>query len=125
MRQVSEPVESSLARILANGMRLGVDDFGTGYASLPLLQRLRASAVCIDRRLVAGLPGDTERADLARALITLARGLGFDVIAKGVENHAQREFLADAGCRVCQGDLFARPSPADEIEPFLRTRLAA
>jgi EAL domain-containing protein (putative c-di-GMP-specific phosphodiesterase class I) len=125
MRQVSEPVEGSLARVIASGARLGVDDFGTGYASLPLLQRLRASAVCIDRKLVAGLPGDHEQASLARALIALARGLEFDVIAKGVENHAQREFLAEAGCRVCQGDLFARPGPADEIEPFMRTRLAA
>jgi diguanylate cyclase (GGDEF)-like protein/PAS domain S-box-containing protein len=125
MRQVSEPTETALARVIASGARLGVDDFGTGYASLPLLQRLRASAVCIDRRLIAGVPGDTERAGLARALIALARGLDFEVIAKGVENHAQREFLADAGCRVCQGELFAHPGPAGEIEPFLRTRLAA
>jgi len=125
MRQVSEPVESALARLIASGARLGVDDFGTGYASLPLLQRLRASAVCIDRRLVAGVPGDTERSGLARALIALARGLNFEVIAKGVENHAQREFLADAGCRVCQGDLFAQAGTAGEIEPLLRTRLAA
>ncbi|MEA3192362.1 MAG: hypothetical protein QOD26_695 [Betaproteobacteria bacterium] len=125
MRQVSEPIESALARVIACGARLGVDDFGTGYASLPLLQRLRASAVCIDRRLVAGVPGDTERAGLARALIALAHGLDFEVIAKGIENHSQREFLADAGCRVGQGDLFAAAGPADEIEPFLRTRLAA
>ena len=125
MRQFSEPLEESLGRIIASGARLGVDDFGTGYASLPLLQRLRASAVCIDRRLVAGVPGDTERAGLARALIALARGLDFDVVAKGVENHAQREFLADAGCRVCQGDLFAGPGPANEVEPILRARLAA
>jgi len=125
MRQFSEPLEESLGRIIASGARLGVDDFGTGYASLPLLQRLRASAVCIDRRLIAGVPADTERAGLARALIALARGLEFDVVAKGVENHAQREFLADAGCRIAQGDLFAHPGPADEIEPFLRTRLAA
>jgi len=125
MRQVSEPSEAALARVIASGARLGVDDFGTGYASLPLLQRLRASAVCIDRRLVAGVPGDAERAGLARALIALARGLNFEVVAKGVENHAQREFLADAGCRVCQGDLFAGPGSADEVEPILRTRLAA
>jgi diguanylate cyclase (GGDEF)-like protein/PAS domain S-box-containing protein len=125
MRQVSEATENGLARIIASGARLGVDDFGTGYASLPLLQRLRASAVCIDRRLVAGVPADAERAGLARALIGLARGLDFEVIAKGVENNAQRDFLAEAGCRVCQGDLFAAPGPADEIEPLLRTRLAA
>jgi EAL domain-containing protein (putative c-di-GMP-specific phosphodiesterase class I) len=90
-----------------------------------MLQRLRIDAVCIDRSLVSGVPGDTERAGLARALIALARGLNFEVIAKGVENTSQRDFLIDAGCRVCQGDLFARPGAAEEVEPFLRAPRAA
>jgi diguanylate cyclase (GGDEF)-like protein/PAS domain S-box-containing protein len=125
LRQIPEQLEESFADVAAIGARLGVDDFGTGYASLPMLQRLRVSAVCIDRKLVAGVPVDTERTGLAKALIALARGLSFDVVAKGVETHAQREFLAEAGCRVCQGDLFAAPGPADEVEPFLRARRAA
>ena len=124
VRQTPEALESALAEIAAAGARIGVDDFGTGYASLPMLQRLRIGAVCIDRKLVAGIPDDNERAGLARALIALARGLSFDVVAKGVETQAQREFLAEAGCRVCQGDLFATPAPADEVEPFLRRRAA-
>jgi len=123
--QAQEPLDGALDALTALGVRLGVDDFGTGYAALPALQRLRASSVCIDRRLVAGVPHDAERAGLARALIALARGMNFDVVAKGVETHAQREFLAEAGCRVCQGDLFAAPNPADVVAPMLRTRLAA
>jgi len=125
VRQVPESLEAALIAITGLGARLSVDDFGTGYASLPTLQRLRASSVCIDRKLMAGVPADTERAGLAKALIALARGMNFEVVAKGVETHAQREFLAEAGCRVCQGDLFALPGPAGEIEPFLRTRRAA
>jgi diguanylate cyclase (GGDEF)-like protein/PAS domain S-box-containing protein len=125
LRQIPEQLEEGLAEVAAAGARLGVDDFGTGYASLPMLQRLHVGAVCIDRKLVAGVPVDAERAGLAKALIALARGLNFDVVAKGVETHAQREFLAEAGCRVCQGDLFAAPGPADEVEPFLRARRAA
>jgi diguanylate cyclase (GGDEF)-like protein/PAS domain S-box-containing protein len=125
LRQMPEQLEEGLAGIAASGARLGVDDFGTGYASLPMLQRLRIGAVCIDRKLVAGLPVDTERAGLAKALIALARGLNFDVVAKGVETQAQRDFLAEAGCRICQGELFAPAGPADEVEPFLRTRRAA
>ena len=125
VRQLSEPIGQSLAEITALGARLSVDDFGTGYASLPMLQRLRASAVCIDRSLLVGVPQDAERAGLTRALIALARGLEFDVVAKGVETQAQREFLAEAGCRVCQGDLFASARPAHEIESFLRERRAA
>jgi diguanylate cyclase (GGDEF)-like protein/PAS domain S-box-containing protein len=125
VRQVPEQLGQALAAVRASGARLGVDDFGTGYASLPMLQRLGVSAVCIDRRLVAGVPADTERAGLARALIALARGLDFEVVAKGVETQSQREFLAEAGCRVCQGELFAAAGTAVEVEPFLRARLAA
>jgi diguanylate cyclase (GGDEF)-like protein/PAS domain S-box-containing protein len=125
VRQLAEPIEQSLGEITASGARLSVDDFGTGYASLPMLQKLRASAVCIDRSLLNGVPHDSDRAGLARALIGLARGLNFEVVAKGVETQAQREFLADAGCRICQGDLFAPAGPAAEIEPLLRQRQAA
>ncbi len=125
LRQIPEQLEEALAGVAAGGARLGVDDFGTGYASLPMPQRLRVSAVCIDRKLVAGVPGDNERTGLARALIALARGLDFDVVAKGVETPGQREFLAESGCRVCQGDLFAAAGPAEEVEPILRAPRAA
>src|SRR4051812_43666704 len=125
VRQIPDALEEAMQGVVATGARLGVDDFGTGYASLPMLHRLHVGAVCIDRHLIAGVPSDSERANLARALISLARGLSFEVVAKGVENNAQREFLADCGCRICQGDLFALPGPADEIEPYLRSRRAA
>jgi predicted signal transduction protein with EAL and GGDEF domain len=123
--QLADPVERTLAALTGCGARLSVDDFGTGYASLPMLQRLRVSSVAIDRTLVAGLPHDPERAGLARALIALARGLDFEVVAKGVETTAQREFLAEAGCRIGQGELFAPARPAEQVEPFLRERRAA
>jgi len=125
VRQVQGTLESALMAITERGARLSVDDFGTGYASLPTLQRLRASSVCIDRKLIAGVPNDVEQAGLARALIALARGMNFEVVAKGVESHAQREFLAEAGCRICQGDLFAAPNAPDVVAPMLRARLAA
>jgi diguanylate cyclase (GGDEF)-like protein/PAS domain S-box-containing protein len=124
LRQL-DPIEHTLRAITACGVRLSIDDFGTGYSSLPMLQRLRASAVCVDRSLIAGVPQDTERAGLARALIALARGLNFEVVAKGVETQAQRDFLAEAGCRVCQGELFAPAGAADQLEPLLRARRAA
>jgi len=81
--------------------------------------------VCIDRKLISGVPQDTEAAGLAKALIALARGMNFEVVAKGVETHAQREFLAEAGCRVCQGDLFRRAEPRTVVAPMLKARLAA
>jgi diguanylate cyclase (GGDEF)-like protein/PAS domain S-box-containing protein len=125
VRQIPEALEGAMRGIVATGARLGVDDFGTGYASLPMLQRLRVDAVCIDRQLIAGVPADAERAGLARALITLAHGMAFEVVAKGVENTAQRDFLAEAGCRIMQGDLAGGAAPATDIEPVLRARRAA
>ncbi len=125
VRQIPDALEAAMRAVAATGARLGVDDFGTGYASLPMLQRLRVSAVCIDRQLIEGVPADAERAGLAKALITVARGLGFDVVAKGVEHAAQREVLAEAGCRIFQGALAGPAAVASEIEPLLRRRRAA
>ena len=125
VRHVPESIEATLRALTERGVRLGVDDFGTGYASLPTLQRLHASSVCIDRKLISGVPQDTERAGLARALIALARGMNFEVVAKGVESPAQREFLYESGCRICQGSLFAVANSADAVAPMLRARLAA
>ncbi|HYD55450.1 MAG TPA: EAL domain-containing protein [Burkholderiales bacterium] len=125
VRQIPDALEHAMRGVVETGARLGVDDFGTGYASLPMLQRLQVDGVCIDRQLIAGVPADAERGGLARALITLARGLEFEVVAKGVETAAQRDFLIEAGCRILQGDLFGAPSAAPEIEPVLRARRAA
>ena len=125
LRQVPGTLEDALAALAATGARLAVDKFGTGYASVPLLKRLRVDAVCIDPKLTAGVPGDRERSALTRALIALARGLNLEVVAKGVESAAQREFLVDAGCRVGQGSLYAAPRPAQDIEPLLAAQRAA
>jgi diguanylate cyclase (GGDEF)-like protein/PAS domain S-box-containing protein len=125
VREVPEALQETLMSVATTGARLGVDDFGTGYSSLPMLQRLGVDTVCIDRKLVMGLPEDKERAGLARALVALARGLDFEVMAKGIDTQAQRDFLAEIGCRVGQGDLIAPPGPAKEIEPLLARRRAA
>jgi diguanylate cyclase (GGDEF)-like protein len=125
VREMREPLQETLLSVAASGARLGIDDFGTGYASLPALQRLGVSTVCIDRKLLAGVPDDRERAGLARGLVALARGLNFEVVAKGIETSEQREFLAEIGCRIAQGDLIAPAAPAREIEPLLNSRRAA
>src|SRR5258708_7166208 len=90
VRQIPEVIQDAMKGVTATGARLGVDNLGTGYASLPLLQRLHVDAVCIDRQLIAGVPSDGERAGLARALVALAPGLNFAVVAKGLENPAPR-----------------------------------
>ena len=104
-----------LAALRALGIRLAIDDFGTGHSSLARLGELPVTFLKIDRSFVNGLPEvDTARM-LATAIMYLAQGFGFEVIAEGVETEAQREFLLAAGCRYAQGYLFSPAVEADQI----------
>ncbi len=102
-------------------VRVVLDDLGAGYSSLAYIKRLHVDVVKIDRSFIEGLP--TRRTDTAivRALTTLARSLGIEIIAEGIEKEPQAEFLREDGVRYGQGFLFERPMPAAEIT----TRLAS
>lgn len=101
------------------GVRVAVDNFGTGYSSLPLLQRFPVSELKIDRRFVSDVDRNGNNAIVVRGGIALAHGLGLTVVAEGVETQAQLRFLADHGCNVAQGYLFAKALPATEIRSWL------
>ena len=107
------------------GVRIALDDFGTGYASLNCLTRFPLTRIKIDRHFVADITADAEDAAIVRSLITMARNLGIEVIAEGVETEAQADFLRREKCAEAQGFLYARPLPADEFEAFLRSRRLA
>jgi diguanylate cyclase (GGDEF)-like protein/PAS domain S-box-containing protein len=102
------------------GLRISLDDFGSGFSSLSYLARFPIDAIKIDRSFVQDLGIDPEAATITTTAIGLARNLGIEVIAEGVETQEQAEFLRERGCRLMQGDLFAKPSPPDEIERRLR-----
>jgi diguanylate cyclase (GGDEF)-like protein len=104
------------------GVRLSIDDFGTGYSSLSYLKRFPIDKLKIDRSFIMGLPGDGSDAGIVRAIIQMARALGMQVLAEGVENEAQRRFLQDAGCPYFQGYLFA---PALDALSFVQRVQAA
>jgi EAL domain-containing protein (putative c-di-GMP-specific phosphodiesterase class I) len=122
-----------LAKLRALGVRIAIDDFGTGFSSLSHLRHLPVDVLKIDKAFVAdigieqpararGAAESTGGAAIASAVIGLARGLGLDVVAEGVEKRAQLNFLEKLGCNACQGYLLCPPLPAAEFEKWLRER---
>jgi diguanylate cyclase (GGDEF)-like protein/PAS domain S-box-containing protein len=93
------------------GVRMMVDDFGTGFSALSHLRDLPVSGIKVDRTFTAGLGRDRQCDRIVEALTGLARGLGVDIVAEGVETTQQRDVLAGFGCAHAQGYLFGRPAP--------------
>ncbi|MBO1750992.1 EAL domain-containing protein [Actinotalea sp. BY-33] len=93
------------------GVRISLDDFGTGFSTLAWLQSLPVDQIKIDRSFIAGLPDHAASLALVRGVVALARELGIEVIAEGVEEPAQLALLREAGCEMVQGYLLGRPAP--------------
>jgi EAL domain-containing protein (putative c-di-GMP-specific phosphodiesterase class I) len=104
---------AQLSELRELGVRIAIDDFGTGFAGLSYLRRLPADILKIDRSFVTDLPAGGSSATLIASILELARTLGLDVVAEGVETEGQRRALAELDCGSAQGYLFARPQPAD------------
>lgn len=105
-----------LEALHTQGHPIAIDDFGTGYSSLAYLKRLTVDKVKLDRAFIRALPDDRADAAIVTAVLAMAKGMGLEVIAEGVETEEQRKFLIDAGCTMIQGFLFARPLPPEELE---------
>lgn len=121
---MSNPDESRaiLGQLSAMGISLALDDFGTGYSSLAYLQRFPLNCLKIDRSFVAGVPGNERSEVITRAVVALGKALHMRVVAEGVENHEQLDFLRNLGCDEVQGYLLSAPLPYDQLVKWLADR---
>jgi diguanylate cyclase (GGDEF)-like protein len=107
-----DSVVAELQALRDLGIRIAIDDFGTGFSGLSYLRHLPADILKIDRSFVMDLPGGQSATTLISSILELARTLGLDVVAEGVETDEQRRTLLDLECVSAQGYFFARPEPA-------------
>lgn len=110
---------SNLHGLRQLGVRIGLDDFGTGYSSLAYLRRFPFDRLKIDRAFVHELSSHTDARAIVRTIVDLARTLGMDTVAEGVEDEAQLAVLRQAGCDAAQGYLVARPMPLPALQNLL------
>jgi len=115
----SERAVTLLGEFKTLGVRLAMDDFGTGYSSLSYLRRYPLDIIKIDRSLVTGIEREEDMAMIARAVVSLGQSLRKTVVAEGVENQAQFDFLRFQGCDEFQGYLFSRPVSEKEMTLLL------
>jgi diguanylate cyclase (GGDEF)-like protein len=117
-----QDAQDAMARLQALaqlGVKLAIDDFGTGYSSLAYLKRFPIGRLKIDRSFVSGLPAEESDVAIVQAIIHMGQALRLEIVAEGVETQAQRQFLADAGCNLYQGYLFAPALDSSAFEARL------
>lgn len=109
-----------LRRLKALGVRVAIDDFGTGYSSLAHLKRFPIDLLKIDQGFVRDIPQSADDMAISRAVIAMGHSLGMQVLAEGVEEQAQLEFLRQHGCNFYQGYLRSKPLPAAAFAQMLQ-----
>jgi predicted signal transduction protein with EAL and GGDEF domain len=107
---------AKMGELKACGIRFSLDDFGTGYSSLAYLTRLSLDQLKIDQSFVRNLGVRHSDGLIVQTIVGMARSLGLEVMAEGVETAEQRELLAQYGCGLYQGYFFARPAPVERLQ---------
>jgi EAL domain-containing protein (putative c-di-GMP-specific phosphodiesterase class I) len=104
-----------MSRLKALGVMVSIDDFGTGYSSLGYLRRFPIDLLKVDRTFIQDLASNPKDAAIVDAISALAKSLGIGLVAEGVEDAHQAEFMRARYCTELQGFLFSRPLPAEEL----------
>jgi EAL domain-containing protein (putative c-di-GMP-specific phosphodiesterase class I) len=115
-----ERARTMLEKLRRLGLRIAVDDYGTGYCALAYLRDLPIDELKIDRTFIAPVTADPRSAAIVRSTIELAHALDLEVVAEGVEAQSALDLLVDFGCDFAQGYHFSRPLPAHEFAEWAR-----
>jgi EAL domain-containing protein (putative c-di-GMP-specific phosphodiesterase class I) len=115
----AEATIATLYQLKQQGVSLAIDDFGTGYSSLSYLKRLPIDTLKIDASFIQDIPHNPDDAAIATTIINMAHNLNLRVIAEGVENESQEQFLFEHGCNEVQGYRYGRPTPASDLARML------
>jgi len=123
--RAADTIQASIATFRALGVRISLDDFGTGFASFHHLRQLDFDELKIDTSFVGGLGSDATAEVLVRGFLSIASGLGVSVVAEGVETEAQRRDLINMGCMTAQGYLFSEAVAFSQATALLEQQQAA
>ncbi|QSP93349.1 sensor domain-containing phosphodiesterase [Marinobacter salinisoli] len=111
----SQILRNTLTKLVEAGSALSIDDFGTGYSSLSRLKSLPFSRIKVDRSFIRDIPGDEDDCAITLSIIGLARGLGLDIVAEGVESEEHERWLRAHDCQFLQGFKYSKPVPFNEL----------
>nr|WP_319393561.1 EAL domain-containing protein [uncultured Desulfobacter sp.] len=114
-----DKISDTLKTLRDKGVAVSVDDFGTGYSSLSRLKDMPIDCLKIDRSFVLGVDSRKNDQSIISAILSMAKGMDIRVIAEGIDNDRQLDFLVENGCTEAQGYLFSKPLPAEQIEAIL------
>jgi diguanylate cyclase (GGDEF)-like protein len=114
---------SALKTLREMGIEISIDDFGTGYSALSYLQKYSFTKLKIDRSFIIDLTKNKAGQSLVTAIVAMAKALNLQIVAEGIEDSEQLQFLTDLGCEYGQGYLFSKPVPAVEFEKLLQAQL--
>jgi diguanylate cyclase (GGDEF)-like protein len=118
----SEVIQAQIVNLRELGIHIAIDDFGTGYSNLATLARLPIDTLKLDRSLIQNVAASTEKQTIVRTVLGLARSLGFQTVAEGVETQAELDFVVQEGADVVQGYLFSPAVPISTLLLLLEPR---
>jgi len=119
LMQDYEQVQDSLRILRSMGLKVALDDFGSGQSSLCYVHQLSLDKIKIDRGFVRNIATQESARNIVKTVIDLCRNLKFDCVVEGVETAEQAEIIGGLGCSTMQGYFFAKPMPQDEVEAFI------